>query len=120
MMLASRDRPTARLFLCALVLTAFFAAGCRESAPGNSNSAPSERFAWENARASDRATVAKAKRACAQHKMVPMPGGTDPFTQCLKQQADAAFGKPAFEEICDAIPGSQVNQSEQKCMTFDL
>ena len=101
-------------------MMAFAVASCGGSASSDLDENRSERYLWEKLRQSDSAGLAKAKRACAQYKVVPMPGGTDPFTKCMKEQADAAFGTPTFDEICGAIPGSKPSQSERKCMTFDL
>lgn len=102
------------------MLGAFAIASCSEGATETSKTAQFERYRWEDVRSTDGTVVENAKRACAQYKVVPMPGGTDPFTGCMKRQADAAFGTPNFEKICDAIPGSRISRSEQKCMTFDL
>jgi hypothetical protein len=79
--------------------------------------------AWEDVQASDTDAAAGAKRACRgqarRRDIGPTPGGTDPFTDCMKRQADAAFGTPAFEQICSAIPGARADHPARRCMTFD-
>jgi hypothetical protein len=80
---------------------------------------------WGKIHSNDTIAVKAAKQACADDTRLkdlpPKPGGgSDPFTSCMKQQANKYFGKPAFEEICDAIPGASVDVTQRRCVTFDL
>lgn len=72
----------------------------------------------------DTIAVQEAKRACSQYRRrkdsPPTPGGSDPFTSCMKQLANKNFGRPAFEEICSAIQGAEADMVHHTCMTFDL
>jgi hypothetical protein len=110
-----------RSSLASLLALSLTVMGCDASPPPGEAASPD---AWENVAPGDTPAVAGAKRACRREprreEIGPTPGGTDPFMRCMKAQANAAFGTPAFEEICAAIPGARADRAARACVTFDL
>lgn len=118
--------------LIVLHCAALIIAGCSKTASsdgtitqaGLETGFPSGGTPWEEASVKDSLTVREAKRACSAYPRrkdsPPTPGGSDPFTNCMKQLANKNFGQPAFEEICTAIPGAEVDDVHHACVTLDL
>jgi len=72
----------------------------------------------------DTDAVTDAKLLCAKQTEqqlqpdrggVRPPGGLEPFTRCMLEQANAKIGAPAFSEICSAIPGSRTDSPDGHC-----